>query len=99
MRQVWITQRRSFFSYRHTKILWQRWTPFGPYAIPGYIVECESHGDWNAVNPKSGARGRYQFLPSSYAAWCTRCDWSHLDQTHAAYDYYRAAGAGPWVCG
>ena len=40
----------------------------GGYAIPREIVMCESGGDYNAVNPSSGAYGAYQIMPSTSAA-------------------------------
>ena len=38
----------------------------GDYAIPNAIVMCESGGNYNAVNPSSGAGGAYQILPSTW---------------------------------
>lgn len=35
---------------------------YGEWAIPRYIVMCESGGDWNAIN-SSGASGPYQLMP------------------------------------
>lgn len=32
------------------------------------IIDCESNGDPNAVNPYSGASGLFQFLPSTWAS-------------------------------
>ncbi|MBV9748259.1 MAG: transglycosylase family protein, partial [Acetobacteraceae bacterium] len=40
----------------------------GGYSIPGYIVQCESGGNWHAVNPSSGAGGAYQIMPSTWQA-------------------------------
>lgn len=34
---------------------------------PGTIVQRESKGDPNAVNPSSGAGGKCQFLPSTWS--------------------------------
>lgn len=110
MRKTWRRDKKSFFRHRKGKIEDRRrqqrieaLTPYdcgsaGSFAIPCSIVKCESGYDWDAVNPSSGAAGAYQFLPSSYAAWCTTCDWSREDQHRAAGDYYRAAGGAPWVC-
>jgi septal ring factor EnvC (AmiA/AmiB activator) len=42
----------------------QQW--FGDFSIPNSIVMCESGGNYNALNPSSGAGGAYQFLPSTY---------------------------------
>ena len=36
---------------------------------PGSIVQRESKGDPNAVNPSSGAGGKYQFLPSTCSGY------------------------------
>lgn len=47
----------------------QKWTPEGRWAIPGYIVECESHGNPHALNQSSGAGGAYQALPSTWRAY------------------------------
>lgn len=70
----------------------------GSFAIPCYIVECESGYSWSAVNPTSGAFSPYQFLPSTYAAYCTTCDRSREDLHRAAGELYREAGGAPWVC-
>lgn len=45
-------------------------TPREP--VPGYIVECESHGSYRALNPSSGAGGKYQVLPSTWASEIAR---------------------------
>ena len=39
---------------------------FGDWAIPQSIVQCESGGNFGAVNPSSGAGGAYQILPSTW---------------------------------
>ena len=41
----------------------------GPYAIPTYIVICESGGNYAALNQSSGAGGAYQILPSTWSAY------------------------------
>ena len=38
----------------------------GDWAIPESIVMCESGGNFDAVNPSSGAGGAYQILPSTW---------------------------------
>lgn len=40
--------------------------PEGEWAIPTYVVMCESGGDWDAYNPSSGAAGPYQLMPSHF---------------------------------
>jgi hypothetical protein len=82
-----------------------RVTPFGEWAIPSYIVMCESGGNYRAWNQGgSDASGAYQFLGSSWRAWgggryasaaAHAAPWAqHL----VAARYYRAAGTGPWEC-
>ena len=41
----------------------------GPYAIPTYIVMCESGGNYRAYNASSGAGGAYQILPSTWETY------------------------------
>jgi peptidoglycan hydrolase-like protein with peptidoglycan-binding domain len=41
----------------------------GGYVIPASIVQCESGGDYSAVDPTSGAGGAYQILPSTWQAY------------------------------
>ena len=36
--------------------------------VPGYIVQRESRGSYTALNPSSGAGGKYQFMPSTWNA-------------------------------
>lgn len=73
-------------------------TSSGGYAIPEYIVQCESGGDYNAVNPTSGAYGAYQVLPSTASAY--GCDLSTpAGQDACAAEIYAAEGASPWSCG
>ena len=68
------------------------------------IAQRESGGDLNAVNPSSGAAGKYQFLqstwdsvaPSEYKGVSpTEAPESVQDQ--AAMDLYESAGASQWV--
>jgi hypothetical protein len=40
----------------------------GGCAIPAYICQRESGGSYTAVNPSSGAGGKYQFMPSTWRA-------------------------------
>lgn len=78
-------------------------TPYpGPngthWAIPWYVVDCESHGDWGAYNASSGATGPYQMLPSTYGGVCDTCDWSQPDQHLAASRVWARSGGGEWSC-
>lgn len=75
-----------------------------PTATTGALPECtwvqESGGSYTAVNPSSGAGGKYQFLPST---------WQDLGysgapqdappevQEQAAAELYAQSGTEPWV--
>jgi hypothetical protein len=74
------------------------------------IIQCESHGDPNAVNPFSGAAGLFQFLPGTWAVASVGAGLegaSVYDPTAniaaAAWlaGYYQANGSdywAPWAC-
>jgi hypothetical protein len=71
----------------------------GQWAIPSYIVMCESGGDYNAVNPSSGARGAYQIMPFHFESGvCVGLDWSSAGQDECARRIWNSAGAGAWAC-
>ena len=68
------------------------------------IAQRESGGDLNAVNPSSGAAGKYQFLQSTWDSVApdeykgqspTEAPESVQDQ--AAMDLYESEGASQWV--
>jgi hypothetical protein len=70
----------------------------GGWAIPEYIVQCESGGDYGAVNPSSGATGAYQIMPGTAAAYgCSLATPAGQDQ--CAAKIYAREGAAPWSCG
>jgi septal ring factor EnvC (AmiA/AmiB activator) len=74
----------------------------GPYAIPTYIVMCESGGNYGAVNPSSGAGGAYQILPSTWALYGGKGapqDAPKAEQDRIAGEIWADSGAGAWVCG
>ncbi len=74
----------------------------GPYAIPTYIVMCESGGNYSAVNPSSGAGGAYQILPSTWEAYGGEGlpqNATKGEQDQIAAEIYADSGASPWVCG
>lgn len=96
-------RRRLFEQYRASQQAIAELTPYpGPngthWAIPWYVVDCESHGDWGAVNASSGARGPYQMLASTYASVCETCDWSQPDQHLAAGRVWARSGGSEWSC-
>ena len=67
--------------------------------IPSYIWKCESGGDYNAVNPSSGARGKYQIMPFHYTSGiCRGLDWSPRGQDICAARIWESSGPGAWEC-
>ena len=69
---------------------------------PDYIKQCESGGDYSAVNPSSGAGGAWQFLPSTWRS----VGGTGLPQNatpaeqdkRAAILWDNGRGASHWVC-
>lgn len=98
LRRKWERDRLAFGRYRQLRQV-------APYpgggtwwAIPWYIVSCESGGDWMAANPTSDARGPYELLDQGepYPA----VTWKQKMENHRiAADLYAESGAAPWVCG
>jgi septal ring factor EnvC (AmiA/AmiB activator) len=73
----------------------------GPYAIPTYIVMCESGGNYHALNPSSGAGGAYQILPSTWAAYGGEGapqNGSKAEQDRIAGEIWRDSGPSAWSC-
>ena len=73
----------------------------GPYAIPTYIVMCESGGNYHALNPSSGAGGAYQILPSTWRAYGGQGapqDGSKAEQDRIAAEIWRDSGPSAWAC-
>jgi septal ring factor EnvC (AmiA/AmiB activator) len=73
----------------------------GDWAIPESIVMCESGGNWEAVNPTSGAGGAYQILPSTwdlYGGEGDPEDASPAAQSDIASAIWADSGGGAWVC-
>jgi peptidoglycan hydrolase CwlO-like protein len=74
----------------------------GPYAIPTYIVMCESGGNYGALNPSSGAGGAYQILPSTWALYGGEGapqDASKEEQDRIAGEIWADSGSSAWACG
>jgi septal ring factor EnvC (AmiA/AmiB activator) len=74
---------------------------FGDYAIPESIVLCESGGNWEAVNPSSGAGGAYQILPSTWELYGGEGDpedASPAEQSEIAAQIWADSGSAAWVC-
>ena len=73
----------------------------GPYAIPTYIVMCESGGNYHALNSSSGAGGAYQILPSTWAAYGGQGapqDAPKAEQDRIAAEIWRDSGPSAWSC-
>jgi septal ring factor EnvC (AmiA/AmiB activator) len=73
----------------------------GPYAIPTYIVMCESGGDYSALNPTSGAGGAYQILPSTWELYGGEGEpqnASKAEQDRIAGEIWADSGPSAWVC-
>jgi peptidoglycan hydrolase CwlO-like protein len=73
----------------------------GPYAIPTYIVMCESGGNYHALNPSSGAGGAYQILPSTWRAYGGQGapqDAPKAEQDRIAGEIWRDSGPSAWSC-
>jgi hypothetical protein len=68
------------------------------------IRACESHDNYLAANPRSSARGAYQFLMSSWAAYGHAARYGVLQahqaspaqQDEAALITWKASGTSPW---
>ena len=68
--------------------------------LPTCTWQPESGGDWNAVNPSSGAGGRYQITPSTWAAnggTGSPQSASPAEQTRVAQNIMRSQGPSAWV--
>jgi peptidoglycan hydrolase CwlO-like protein len=74
----------------------------GPYAIPTYIVMCESGGNYSALNPSSGAGGAYQILPSTWELYGGQGEPQNApkaEQDRIAAEIWADSGPSAWVCG
>jgi peptidoglycan hydrolase CwlO-like protein len=73
----------------------------GPYAIPTYIVMCESGGNYAALNPSSGAGGAYQILPSTWRAYGGQGlphQAPKAEQDRIAAQIWADSGPSAWSC-
>lgn len=67
------------------------------------IKECESGGDYTAVNASSGASGAYQFLDSTWQSLSAAAGYSSAAsapesvQDAAALELYAQQGSSPWA--
>src|SRR5215211_2317540 len=89
-------QQASAASAQQTVASW-----VGDWAIPEAVVMCESGGNFNAVNPSSGAGGAYQILPSTwelYGGSGAPQDASPSEQSQIASQIWADSGSSAWVC-
>jgi hypothetical protein len=73
----------------------------GGYTIPSGIVQCESGGNYSAVNSSSGAGGAYQILPSTWRAYGGQGlpeNAPPAEQDRIASEIYARQGAAAWTC-
>jgi peptidoglycan hydrolase CwlO-like protein len=73
----------------------------GNWAIPEYIVMCESGGNYHAVNASSGAGGAYQIMPATWRGYGGQGlpqDAPPAEQDRIAALIWRASGPGAWSC-
>ena len=92
-------QRLERISERQAQAQVDEW--FGDWAIPESIVICESGGNWDAVNPSSGAGGAYQILPSTwelYGGEGLPQNASPAEQSEIASQIWADSGQAAWVC-
>jgi hypothetical protein len=66
-------------------------------SLPSCTWQPESGGDYGAVNPTSGARGKYQIMPETYAANGGDGSWSPADQERVAQNIWNATGGSAWT--
>jgi peptidoglycan hydrolase CwlO-like protein len=79
-----------------------RWLGGPYYAIPTYIVMCESGGNYSALNPSSGAGGAYQILPSTWELYGGKGEPQNApkaEQDRIAGEIWEDSGPSAWVCG
>jgi peptidoglycan hydrolase CwlO-like protein len=73
----------------------------GQWAIPEYIVMCESGGNYHALNASSGAGGAYQILPSTWRSYGGK-GLPHqappAEQDKIAAMIWRDSGPSAWSC-
>jgi Transglycosylase SLT domain len=59
------------------------------------IIDCESNGDPNAVNPYSGASGLFQFLPATWATTAPSAGYGG----YSVFDPEANVGSAAWLAG
>lgn len=68
----------------------------GASPVPTWITNRESGGSYTAVNPSSGAYGKYQIIPSTWAATCGDLGHDPAGQDQCAARLVESQGLAPW---
>ncbi len=79
----------------------ESWNNFGDWAIPEAIVMCESGGNYQALNPSSGAGGAYQILPSTWRLYGGKGlpnEAPPAEQDRIAAMIWADSGPSAWEC-
>lgn len=103
MKRTWRRDRSAFYQRRSSELELIALTPYdcgsaGRFAIPCYVVACESGYSWTAYNP-SGASGPYQLMPEWGAPYPARTRAEKLEVHRIAGELWAGgAGASNWVC-
>lgn len=107
MNRIAREERRAFREHRERKLRERaerraltpyRCGGYGRFAVPCYIVACESGYSWAAYNP-SGAAGAYQIMPEHGRPWPVDSAEDKRAHHSIASDLWRGgAGASNWVC-
>lgn len=101
-KRIWRRWKSRFYLYRSYRQvapyrgypgpdIWKQWL-----AVPKYITDCESGGDWYAVNP-SGAAYLYQLLDKG-APYPSTPQAKVANHRIAAEVWNGGAGASNWAC-
>lgn len=112
MSRTWSRDRAAFRAERRRQLHRERWTPYYGctklgickwWAIPAYIVSCESGGDYT---PDAGLTfgGAYGLLVSTWqqyggGRWASQANYAHpWAQDRVARRVWLDLGSSPWSC-
>jgi len=112
IRERWRADRSAFFHHRERMLFRVRVTPYygctklgvcGWWAIPAYIVSCESGGDWT---PDAGLTygGAYGIIVPTWhdyggGAFASQANYAEPDeQSRIAHRIWTDVGPSAWAC-